>query len=59
METKFECNRFKGIWPVSGRDFCMLAHTMRDSNGRIIISAFSHEHEGCPPVKKYVRAELI
>ena len=59
MNTTFECNKFKGIWPVSGRDFCILSQSIKQDDGKIIISAFSEENKDCPPDKKYVRAELI
>jgi len=59
MDTKFIFNRFKGVMFVSGRDFCMLAITLHKPNGQIIISSFSHEHDDCPPHKKYVRGEVI
>lgn len=59
METSFVFNRFKGVFMVSGRDFCMLAIRLNMPDGRVIISSTSHEHEDCPPHKKYVRAELI
>ena len=51
-------NRFKGVMFVSGRDFCMLAITVKLPDGRIITSSRSTVHDGCPPHKKYVRAEL-
>lgn len=59
MDAKFVFNRFKGVFMVSGRDFCMLAITVRKPGDTIIISSFSHEHDDCPPHKKYVRAELV
>ena len=37
----------------------MVAQTFEDSNGKIIIGSTSIEHPDCPPVKKFVRADLI
>jgi hypothetical protein len=59
MKVKYLFSRFKGVFMVSGRDFCFLGITVHFPDGRIIIAVSSAEHKDCPPVKKYVRAELI
>lgn len=37
----------------------MLAITIRKPDGQIIICSKSHEHDDCPPHKKYVRGEVV
>jgi hypothetical protein len=59
MNTGFVFNRFKGVMFISGRDFCMLGITIKFPDGKIIICSKSHEHDDCPPHKKYVRGEVV
>lgn len=58
MNVSVAFNRFKGVMFVSGRDFCMLAITIKLPDGRVVISSRSTTHDDCPPHKKYVRANL-
>ena len=49
--------RYKGMWPVSGRDFCFGTWTMRDEE-KIVDLAFSITHPAVPEVSGVVRAEM-
>ena len=49
--------RYKGMWPVSGRDFCLGTWTMRDEE-KIVDLAFSITHPAVPEVSGVVRAEM-
>ena len=49
--------RYKGMWPVSGRDFCFGTWTVRDEE-KIVDLAFSLTHPAVPEVRGIVRAEM-
>ena len=57
-DTKFEYLRYKGKLLVSGRDFVNVSHKYTDSEGRIIISAYSVPHPDKPEQSGYVRGEV-
>ena len=51
--------RFHPIFPVSGRDFCVLYSLQRKHDGTFVRSAVSVEHGHCPEVSGVVRGEII
>eukprot|EP00357_Protocruzia_adherens_P031788 CAMPEP_0114990712 /NCGR_PEP_ID=MMETSP0216-20121206/10959_1 /TAXON_ID=223996 /ORGANISM="Protocruzia adherens, Strain Boccale" /LENGTH=585 /DNA_ID=CAMNT_0002353939 /DNA_START=49 /DNA_END=1806 /DNA_ORIENTATION=+ len=55
---KLTHEHFKGQWPVSGRDFCILGGTVVRQDGRILIVGSSIESPKIPTVRKYVRGHL-
>ena len=57
-DTKFEYLRYKGKLLVSGRDFVNVSHKYTDSEGRIIISAYSVPYADMPEQDGYVRGEI-
>ena len=59
MDTTVIYNSYKGKMMVSGRDFCMVTQVYVEDDGTIIYGTSSIEHPKCPPVKKFVRADLI
>ena len=48
----------RGAFIFSDRDICSIRHRKVESNGRIIITAYSTEHPDCGEVKGAVRAVL-
>ena len=57
-DVKIEYLRYKGKLLVSGRDFVNIAVKYTDSEGRIIISAYSIPYEAKPEQSGYVRGEI-
>jgi len=51
---------YKGIWPVSARDFCVIFNWKLAPDGAIWVTTCSVEHEKVPPKKKKViRAQML
>ena len=57
-DIKFEYLRYKGKLLVSGRDFVNVSVKYTDSEGRIIISAYSVPYADKPEQDGYVRGEI-
>lgn len=49
---------YKGMYPVSGRDLCLLRAWGQDDDGKCWLVAESCEDDAVPVDNKYVRAEL-
>jgi hypothetical protein len=47
------------VFPVSNRDFAILAYMTKSVDDKCVISVTSVEHPDIPPVKKVVRGEII
>jgi hypothetical protein len=50
--------RFKKMFPVSGRDFCIVTKRFVESDGTVLLVSCSTSHANCPPVKGLVRGTL-
>eukprot|EP00698_Gefionella_okellyi_P009944 TRINITY_DN2559_c0_g1_i1.p1 TRINITY_DN2559_c0_g1~~TRINITY_DN2559_c0_g1_i1.p1 ORF type:complete len:526 (+),score=93.76 TRINITY_DN2559_c0_g1_i1:1092-2669(+) len=50
--------RFKGMWPVSGRDLCVIRGWIDAGNGIRLAYSQSVDHPACKSDSKYVRAQL-
>ncbi|OMJ90071.1 hypothetical protein SteCoe_7653 [Stentor coeruleus] len=50
--------RFKAIWPTSGRDFCLLQRKIDLEEGAIVAVAVSTQHPECPEVPECVRGVI-
>ena len=59
MGTKIVHVWFKAVWPVQGRDFCLLVKRKELEDGSFVHTCFSVEHEDCPPENNYVRALIF
>mmetsp|Transcript_5231 Transcript_5231/g.4416 ORF Transcript_5231/g.4416 Transcript_5231/m.4416 type:complete len:218 (+) Transcript_5231:28-681(+) len=57
-DTKFEYLKYKGKLLVSGRDFVNVSHKYTDSEGRIIISAYSIPYADKPEQDGIVRGDI-
>mmetsp|Transcript_6506 Transcript_6506/g.16682 ORF Transcript_6506/g.16682 Transcript_6506/m.16682 type:complete len:397 (+) Transcript_6506:3-1193(+) len=57
-DTAVVSEKYKGIFPVDGRDFCALKHErFIDDDGWVQCGA-EHPHPKCPPTKSPVRGEI-
>ena len=57
--TKIIHLEYKGIWPVSDRDFCSVDAT-RVLEDNTVAKFFKHtKHPSCPPCKKFVRGKIL
>ena len=57
--TKVIYLEYKGIWPVSCRDFCCVDAT-RVLEDNTVAKFFKHtKHPSCPPCKKFVRGKIL
>jgi hypothetical protein len=50
--------RFKGMWPVAGRDLCVIRGAAPRGDGSWVAFSVSVDYAACPPPGKYVRAQL-
>lgn len=51
---------YKGMWPVSARDFCVIFNWKLAPDGSIWVTTCSVEHEKVPPKKKkIIRAQML
>ncbi|CAB3991539.1 -related lipid transfer 9 [Paramuricea clavata] len=57
--TKIIYLEYKGIWPVSGRDFCSVSAIRVLQDGMVTFFAKHVKHPSCPPCKKYVRGKIL
>ncbi|CAH3185389.1 unnamed protein product [Porites evermanni] len=57
--TKVARTQFKPVWPASGRDFCNFVVLRELAEGVFCQAYEAVEHENCPEVKDFVRAEII
>lgn len=48
--------RFKAIWPMIERDFCLLQRKIDLDNGAMVAVTLSKQHPECPEVSRCVRA---
>ncbi|XP_028404225.1 stAR-related lipid transfer protein 5-like [Dendronephthya gigantea] len=57
--TKVIYLKYKGIWPVSPRDFCSISAVRVLQDGTVTFFTKHVEHHSCPPCKKYVRGSIL
>ena len=57
--SKIVNEKFNGIWPVAGRDFCVFMHSTRLSDGTGVAFAKNTTHTKCPEASPYVRGECV
>ncbi|XP_028409728.1 uncharacterized protein LOC114532426 [Dendronephthya gigantea] len=57
--TKVVYMEYKGIWPVSGRDFCSVSAIRVLEDNTVVFFAKHAKHPSCPPCKKYVRGKIL
>jgi hypothetical protein len=57
--TTIVSEKFSGIWPVAGRDFCAIQHVRTLTNGTRVLCGTDFTHPKCPEVKGFVRGEVI
>lgn len=58
-DTSVVSERFNGIWPVQGRDFCAIQHVRRFMDGTLVMCGTDYPHPDCPPTKDFTRGEVI
>eukprot|EP00038_Savillea_parva_P001494 m.104335 g.104335 ORF g.104335 m.104335 type:complete len:1732 (-) comp10523_c0_seq1:284-5479(-) len=57
-KTAVLCEKFNGIWPVQGRDFCAIRYVHDLPDGTRVIAATDYPHPDCPPTSDSVRASV-
>ncbi|XP_046847721.1 uncharacterized protein LOC124441316 [Xenia sp. Carnegie-2017] len=57
--TKIVYIEYRGIWPVSNRDFCSYSATRVLKNNIVVYFASHVKHPSCPANKKIVRGKIL